>query len=100
VTGEKDGDDGSKPAAPAPLDRPDDRTRPHLTAAQIERMCSYGEAQQVAVGDVIYQLGDVSYDLILIESGRLTMVIISPLPGRALRSSMVDCTDTAAPSGC
>jgi thioredoxin reductase (NADPH) len=38
------------------------------------RLRAYGSAQAVAAGDLIYQLGDDSYDLILIESGQVDLL--------------------------
>jgi len=48
--------------------------RPLLTAALMARLRAYGSAQTVAAGDLLYQLGDESYDLILIESGRVDLL--------------------------
>jgi thioredoxin reductase (NADPH) len=50
------------------------KTRPLLTPALMARLRAYGSAQTVAAGDLIYQLGDNSYDLILIESGRVDLL--------------------------
>ena len=49
-------------------------TRPLLTPALMARLCAYGSAETVCAGDLIYQLGDCSYDLILIESGRVDLL--------------------------
>ena len=49
-------------------------TRPLLTPALMARLCAYGSAETVCAGDLIYQLGDDSYDLILIESGRVDLL--------------------------
>jgi thioredoxin reductase (NADPH) len=38
------------------------------------RLRAYGSAETVCAGDMIYQLGDDSYDLILIESGRVDLL--------------------------
>jgi thioredoxin reductase (NADPH) len=52
---------------------------PQLSGAQFDRMTAYGVAQPVQVGDVVFQPGDVDYDLILVESG--WMEIVSPATG-------------------
>jgi thioredoxin reductase (NADPH) len=52
---------------------------PQLSAAQFDRMAGYGMAQPVQVGDIVFQPGDVDYDLILVESGWIE--IISPATG-------------------
>ena len=39
-------------------------TRPLLTPALMARLREYGTAETVAAGDLMYQLGDDSYDLI------------------------------------
>jgi hypothetical protein len=49
-------------------------TRPVLTLALMGRLRAYGSAETVVAGDFIYQLGDDSYDLILIESGRVDLL--------------------------
>jgi thioredoxin reductase (NADPH) len=49
-------------------------TRSVLTPALMGRLRAYGSAETVAAGDFIYQLGDDSYDLILIESGRVDLL--------------------------
>ena len=46
-------------------------TRPLLTPALMARLCAYGSAETVCAGDLIYQLGDCSYDLILMNCIRL-----------------------------
>jgi thioredoxin reductase (NADPH) len=55
---------------PAPVST---ETRPLLTSALMARLRGYGSAQMVAAGELIYQVGDDSYDLILIESGRVDL---------------------------
>ncbi|GAA4692525.1 FAD-dependent oxidoreductase [Nocardioides conyzicola] len=45
-----------------------------LTGPQFERLVSYGVAQEVRVGDVVFRPGDPGYDLIVIESGRIDIV--------------------------
>jgi thioredoxin reductase (NADPH) len=52
---------------------------PQLSAAQFDRMTGYGVAQLVQVGDVVFQPGDVDYDLVLVESGWIE--IVSPATG-------------------
>jgi thioredoxin reductase (NADPH) len=52
---------------------------PQLSAAQFDRMTAYGVAQPVQLGDIVFQPGDVDYDLILVESGWIE--IISPATG-------------------
>src|SRR5882757_609002 len=59
---------GSPPA------RVSTETRPLLTATLMERLRVYGSPQTVAAGDLLYQPGDDSYDLILIESGRVDLL--------------------------
>jgi thioredoxin reductase (NADPH) len=49
---------------------------PLLAPAQLARLISYGVAQQVRARDVVFRPGDATYDLIVIESGRIE--IISP----------------------
>jgi thioredoxin reductase (NADPH) len=52
---------------------------PQLSAAQFDRMAGYGMAQPVRLGDIVFQPGDVDYDLILVESGWIE--IVSPATG-------------------
>lgn len=47
---------------------------PVLTSAQLNRLLSYGEPAGIAVGDVIFRVGDVSYDLVVIEEGVVEVV--------------------------
>lgn len=47
---------------------------PVLTDAQLARLRSYGIAQAVATGDILYRVGDRSYDLILIDTGTVDIV--------------------------
>ena len=56
---------------PAPANT---KTRPVLTPALMARLRAYGSPERVGAGDLIYQLGDDSYDLILIESGRVDLL--------------------------
>ncbi|MFD6444842.1 FAD-dependent oxidoreductase [Promicromonospora sp. NPDC060204] len=46
-----------------------------LTSHQLERLASYGVVQQVRERDVVFRPGDPSYDLIVIESGQIELVI-------------------------
>jgi thioredoxin reductase (NADPH) len=55
---------------PAPLS---DEARPSLTSTLMARLRAYGSAETVAAGDLIYQLGDDIYDLILVESGHVDL---------------------------
>src|SRR6476661_3289677 len=61
-----DGEPQREPASTA--------TRPLLSPALMARLRMYGSAETVSAGDLIYQLGDDSYDLILIESGRVDLL--------------------------
>ena len=75
MRGEQDsGGAEREPGSALAWGRPVAGTRPQLTPAQMERMRSYGAMETIAVGDAIYQLGDDSYDLIFIESGRVDLV--------------------------
>src|SRR5271170_2073718 len=56
-------------------------TRPLLTPTLMARLQAYGRAERVAADDLIYQLGDESYDLILIESGRVDL-LCEPTTGK------------------
>ena len=47
---------------------------PRLTEAQTARLRRYGVPQEVAVGELIYQAGDVTYDLFLMESATVEIV--------------------------
>lgn len=49
-------------------------SNPVLTEAQLERLRSYGEPVEVAVGDTLFRVGDRSYDLVLIDSGTIDIV--------------------------
>jgi thioredoxin reductase (NADPH) len=52
---------------------------PQLTADQFARLTSYGVAQAVRSADVVFRPGDPTYDLIVIEAGRIE--ILSPPTG-------------------
>ncbi len=47
---------------------------PVLDDGQRERLRSWGVAQSVEVGDILYRAGDREYDLILVDSGRVELV--------------------------
>jgi thioredoxin reductase (NADPH) len=47
---------------------------PQLSAAQFARLTAYAVPERVAVGDVVFSPGDIDYDLIVIESGRIEIV--------------------------
>jgi thioredoxin reductase (NADPH) len=47
---------------------------PVLSAPQFARLLSYGVPEQVAEGDVVFAVGDVAYDLVVIESGVVEIV--------------------------
>jgi len=47
---------------------------PVLTTPQLNRLLSYGTPAQIAVGDVIFRVGDVTYDLVVIEEGVVEVV--------------------------
>jgi thioredoxin reductase (NADPH) len=47
---------------------------PVLAPAQLSRLLSYGSSHPVAVGDVIFRVGDVGYDLVVIEEGVVEVV--------------------------
>ena len=64
---------------PAPANT---KTRPLLTPALMERLRAYGSPERVGAGDLIYQLDDDNYDLILIESGRVDL-LSDPATGQA-----------------
>jgi thioredoxin reductase (NADPH) len=47
---------------------------PQLSAAQFARLTAYAVPERVAAGDVVFSPGDIDYDLIVIESGRIEIV--------------------------
>ncbi|MCU1407728.1 MAG: cyclic nucleotide-regulated FAD-dependent pyridine nucleotide-disulfide oxidoreductase [Glaciihabitans sp.] len=47
---------------------------PVLTETQLIRLSSYGTTKDIAIGEVIYRVGDVSYDLVVIEAGEIEVV--------------------------
>jgi thioredoxin reductase (NADPH) len=67
----------SAPGEPQPAPA-DTKARPVLTPALMTRLHAYGSAETVAPDDLVYELGDDSYDLILIESGRVDLLCDSP----------------------
>jgi thioredoxin reductase (NADPH) len=47
---------------------------PTLTTEQLVRLRSYGTPQAVAVGDAVFEAGDRSMDLVVIDEGRVDIV--------------------------
>jgi thioredoxin reductase (NADPH) len=47
---------------------------PPMSPDQLERLRAYGTLRAVAVGDVIFQVGDPTYDLVLIDEGGVDLV--------------------------
>jgi thioredoxin reductase (NADPH) len=47
---------------------------PTLTAEQLARLRSYGTSAAVAVGDTVFEAGDKSMDLIVVDEGRVDIV--------------------------
>jgi thioredoxin reductase (NADPH) len=47
---------------------------PQLSPVQIQRLQSYGVEQPVAAGDIVFQAGDTSIDLILVDEGAIDIV--------------------------
>jgi thioredoxin reductase (NADPH) len=47
---------------------------PQLSAVQFARLTAYAVPELVAAGDVVFSPGDIDYDLIVIESGRIEIV--------------------------
>ncbi|MGO4690642.1 FAD-dependent oxidoreductase [Glaciibacter sp. 2TAF33] len=47
---------------------------PQLTDAQLTRMRAYGSPEDVETGDVLFRSGDLSYDLVLVDSGEIEVV--------------------------
>jgi thioredoxin reductase (NADPH) len=47
---------------------------PQLSGDQLARIAAYGIAQDVRLRDVVFRPGDPSYDLIVIETGRIEIV--------------------------
>jgi thioredoxin reductase (NADPH) len=47
---------------------------PQLSVAQFARLTAYAVPELVAAGDVVFSPGDIDYDLIVIESGRIEIV--------------------------
>jgi thioredoxin reductase (NADPH) len=46
---------------------------PTLTTEQLVRLRSYGTAQDVAVGDTVFQAGGKSIDLVVIDEAQSTL---------------------------
>lgn len=51
--------------------------KPPLTDEQWERLVAFGEAQDVAEGEYLFQAGDMDYDLILVETGEIELVRVA-----------------------
>ncbi|WP_243060317.1 cyclic nucleotide-binding domain-containing thioredoxin-disulfide reductase [Nocardioides sp. SR21] len=47
---------------------------PTLTAEQFDRLATYGVAEQVAEGDVLYATGDTGYDLFLLRTAEVDVI--------------------------
>jgi thioredoxin reductase (NADPH) len=47
---------------------------PQLNAVQFARLTAYAVPETVSAGDVVFSPGDIDYDLIVIESGRIEIV--------------------------
>ncbi|CAM3913141.1 FAD-dependent oxidoreductase [Deinococcus frigens] len=47
---------------------------PVLTGAQVAALCAYGQARNVAEGEVFFDVGQPNYDLIYLKSGALDIV--------------------------
>jgi thioredoxin reductase (NADPH) len=47
---------------------------PTLTDEQLERLRSYGTPQTIAVGDTVFEAGDTSADLVVIDEGEVDIV--------------------------
>lgn len=54
--------------------QPDHHTSAIFTEPQRERLRRYGVPQSAAAGEILYRVGDVSYDLILIDEGAAEIV--------------------------
>jgi thioredoxin reductase (NADPH) len=57
------------------LGKPPLALNPVLTDAQLGRLRTYGTAQTVATGQTVYRVGDRGYDLVLIDSGTVDIVL-------------------------
>jgi thioredoxin reductase (NADPH) len=51
--------------------------KPPLTDAQWSRLLAFGEPQEVAEGEYLFEAGDLDYDLILVDSGEIELVRVS-----------------------
>ncbi|MCS5735313.1 FAD-dependent oxidoreductase [Herbiconiux daphne] len=63
-------------AEPDPIPDADPRQSvgPELDPAQLTRLRAYGTPAEVAEGDILFRTGDRSYDLVVIETGRVDIV--------------------------
>jgi thioredoxin reductase (NADPH) len=52
----------------------DPANAPELDAAQLARLRAYGTPAEVVAGEYVFRTGDRSYDLVVIESGRIEIV--------------------------
>jgi thioredoxin reductase (NADPH) len=59
---------------------------PTLSAEQIERLKPYGVVRTVAVGDILFQFGDKSYDFFVVLEGRIDILEMSQAAERLLVS--------------
>lgn len=48
--------------------------QPALTDDQWTRLCAFGDALDVAEGDILFRAGDPSYELVLVDSGEVEVV--------------------------
>lgn len=53
---------------------PAEEAFPTLTPAQLERLRSYGTRHVIAVGDTVFEAGDTSMDLVVIDEGAVDIV--------------------------
>ena len=66
----------TEPESPSPKPRPPspEEASPRLTDEQRARLASYGSAQDVRRGDVVFRAGEPAYDLIVVEAGTIELV--------------------------
>ncbi|MDQ7879053.1 FAD-dependent oxidoreductase [Microbacterium sp. QXD-8] len=51
--------------------------KPALSDAQWQRLIAFGEPQEVAEGEYLFQAGDLDYDLILVDTGEVEIVRVA-----------------------
>jgi CRP-like cAMP-binding protein len=51
---------------------------PPLSEEPLGRLRAYGDAQDLEVGDTLFETGDPSYDLIVIEDGAIELDATGP----------------------